>query len=237
MELMCWRGSLLVQTRVSVWGLPCPSGLLPVGAERDKSCWLIKELEVDNEFFICSNVFLASGLLTGDGLPVIGLSPFLCINSLCKVELRVGPAFDGVCVFGDSKAFPIVDEPMIKPLGLTLVPIDGDIPRRERGELGCKEDVFPDGGDSSVGIPERGEFTLVNISTGTDDEREAIPLFAAPPEESKGDLMLEAPNISSSVEACQKFIFVKGVTLTFWSVVALFPPSSLSGDSSVSCLI
>jgi len=97
-----------------------------VGADRDRSCWLINGFEVDNEFFICSNVFRASGLLTGEGLPLIGPSRVFCINSLCKVELRVGPALDGVCVFGDSKVFPIV-EPIIKPLGLIAGRRDGDL--------------------------------------------------------------------------------------------------------------
>jgi hypothetical protein len=85
-----------------------PIGLL-VGAERDSSCWLINGFEADREFFICSSVFLASGLLTGEGLPVIGPSPFLCINSLCKVELRVGPAFDWVGVFGGGNGFAMGD--------------------------------------------------------------------------------------------------------------------------------
>ena len=70
-----------------------------MGAECDSSCWLIRGFDEDNEFLFCSNVFLDSGLLTGEGLPAIG-SPFLCISSLCNVELRVGPAFDGDGVFG-----------------------------------------------------------------------------------------------------------------------------------------
>lgn len=70
-ELICGRGSLLAHTLLSIGIFPEPSGLL-TGAERDNSCWLINGFEVDSEFFICSNVFLASGLLTGEGLPVIG---------------------------------------------------------------------------------------------------------------------------------------------------------------------
>ena len=124
-ELICGLGSLLAHTGLSIGRFPEPSGLL-VGADRDNSCWLINGFETDSEFFICSSVFLASGLLTGDGLPVIGPSPFLCINSLCSVELRVGPAFDGVCVFGGSKGIGMA-EPIIKPLGLIADRRDGDL--------------------------------------------------------------------------------------------------------------
>jgi len=83
----------------------------------------------------CSKVFLASGLLTGDGLPVIGPSPFLCIKSLCNVEFRpTGPAFDCVWAFGDSNVLAIVD-PTMKPLGLMVERIDGDTPLTDIGEL------------------------------------------------------------------------------------------------------
>ena len=113
---------------------------------------------MDKEFFICSKVFLASGLLTGDGLPVIGPSPpFLCIKSLCNVELRpTGPTFDCVWAFGDSNVLEIVD-PTMKPFGLIVERIDGDTPLPDIGELVWTLDGP---GDKSVNISDKGEVTL-----------------------------------------------------------------------------
>ena len=113
---------------------------------------------MDSEFFICSNVFLASGLLTGEGLPVIGPSPFLCIKSLCNVELRVGPAFDGEGVFGGSKGFAMGD-PIINPLGLIVGRRDGDIPVIDIDELDGIH-VLTGDGDKSVKMSDRGDETL-----------------------------------------------------------------------------
>ena len=131
---------------------------LPVGAERDSSCWLINGFEADKEFFICSNVFLASGLLTGEGLPVIGPSPFLCISSLCNVELRVGPAFDGEGVFGGGNGFAM-GEPKRKPGGLV-------VDRRDDETAVADTDVvegihvFTGNGDKSVKMSDKGDDTF-----------------------------------------------------------------------------
>ena len=239
-ELICCRGSLLAHMRLSIVELPGPSGLL-VGADRESNCWLISGFEVDKEFFICSNVFLASGLRTGDGLPVIGPSPLFCIKSLCSVELRVGPAFDWVWAFGESNVLAMVD-PTMKPLGLKVERIDGDTPLIDIDELFCTP-ALEGPGDKSVNISDKGEETLWNMLTGTEEESDAIVLFAAEfeptvvVEESEGCRgMDDAPNIISSVVACQKFMFVNCVTFVPW-IILEFPLILLTPDIPGSCFI
>ena len=195
---------------------------------------------MESEFFICSKVFLASGLRTGDGLPVIGPSPFLCIKSLCNVELRpTGPAFDCVWALGDNSVLAIVD-PTMKPFGLIAERIDGDTPLTDIFELFC---TFDGPGDNSVKISDNGEVTLWNMLTGTEDDSDAIVLFAAELEpmvvleESEGCRGIDdAPNIISSVEGCQKFMFVKGVTFVAWIFLG-FPLIILTPEVPGSCLI
>ena len=75
---------------------------------------------------------------------------------MCRVELRVGPAFDWVWAFGESNVLAMVD-PTIKPFGLKVERIDGDTPLIDIDELVCT----PEGpGDKSVNISDKGEVTL-----------------------------------------------------------------------------
>jgi hypothetical protein len=141
-------------------------------------------------------------------------------------------------MFGDSKVFAIVD-PMINPLGLIVERREGDTPPIDIGELGCRGGV----GDKSVNMSDKGEVTLWNRFTGTDDESDVIVLFAAEllptvvTEESEGCRIVDPPNIISSVLACQKFIFSRGVTFVAW-IILRFPLLLLPViDKPGSCLI
>lgn len=79
--------------------------------------------------------------------------------------------------------------------------------------------------------------------TGTEEDSDAIVLFAAEfeptvvVEESEGCRAIDdAPNIISSVEACQKFMFVNGVTFVAWIILG-FPLILLTPDIPGSCFI
>ena len=140
-------------------------------------------------------------------------------------------------MFGDSKVFAIVD-PMMNPLGLIAERRDGETPLIDIGELGCRG--F---GDKSVRMSDKGEVTFWNIFTGTDDESDVIVLFAAVllptvvTEESEGCRIADPPNIISSVLACQKFIFARGVTFVAWMTLGFAPLLLTTVDNPGSCLI
>ena len=79
--------------------------------------------------------------------------------------------------------------------------------------------------------------------TGTEEDSDVIVLFAAElepmvaVEESEGCRCIDdAPNIISSVEACQKFMFVRGVTFVAWIALG-FPLMILIPDVPGSCFI
>ena len=92
-------------------------------------------------------------------------------------------------------------------------------------------------------MSDKGEVTFWNRLTGTEEDSDVIVLFAAElepmvaVEESDGCRGIEdAPNVISSVLACQKFIFVRGVTFVAWIALG-FPLIILNPDVPGSCFI